>query len=269
MVEEVIIPLVDRFVRRGGGDAMEDIARPVPVAVMGRWLGIDLPQEVTTWADASFRLGAPDPPSDATSKMAALIHWALVDGNMLRGNVRPGGLAEKILDGGMGEGFQEEEIPIALLSILIAGLDTTVHLIGNGLHALASHNEQYEHLLADPSGRAESAVEETLRFESPVRFFLRRTDDGRTVALLFGAANRDERVFESPASFSIERDASNHLAFGFGAHRCIGEPLAKLEGGVVFRAFAERAKSLDLAEGVKRSDSRAIRGFSTLPLVAR
>ena len=268
MVEEVIIPLVDRFVRRGGGDAMEDIARPVPVAVMGRWLGIDLPQQITTWADASFRLGAPDPPSDATSKMAALIQWALADGNMLRGKVRPGGLAEKILDGGMGDGFREEEIPIALLSILIAGLDTTVHLIGNGMHALASHGEQYEHLRGDPSGRVEATVEETLRFESPVRFFLRRTDDGRTVALLFGAANRDERVFPQPAIFSIERDASNHLAFGFGAHRCIGEPLAKLEGSVVFRALAERASSLRLVEGAKRSDSRAIRGFSTLPLVA-
>jgi cytochrome P450 len=266
MVEEVTIPLVERFVESGGGDAMEAIARPVPIGVMGRWLGIDLPHQITTWADASFRLGAPDPPREATSNMAALIQWAFADGNMLRGKVRPGGLAEEILDGGMGEGLREEEVPVALISILIAGLDTTVHLIGNGLHALASHPDQYEQLLGDPDGQVESTVEETLRFESPVRFFLRRSDDGRTVALLFGAANRDERVFQNPASFLIERDASNHLAFGFGAHRCIGEPLAKLEASLVFRSIAERVRSLRLAEGVKRTDSRAIRGFSTLPL---
>jgi cytochrome P450 len=199
--------------------------------------------------------------------MAALIQWALVDGNLLRGKVRPGGLAEKILDGGVGEGLRDEEVPVALISILIAGLDTTVHLIGNGLHALASHADQYEHLLGDPGARAEPTVDETLRFESPVRFFLRRTDDGRTAALLFGAANRDERVLSNPASFSIERDASNHRAFGFGAHRCIGEQLAKLEASVVFGALAEQTRSIRLAEGVRRTDSRAIRGFSTLPLV--
>ena len=90
-----------------------------------------------------------------------------------------GGFAEAILAGGDGEALEADEPFIALASIIIAGLDTTVHMIGNGVAALAAHRDQLDLLLAAPAERSPAVVEETLRYDAPVRFFLRRTDDGR------------------------------------------------------------------------------------------
>ena len=141
-----------------------------------------------------------------------------------------------------------------------------MHLVGNGVAALAEHPDQLTVLGEDPSGRASGAVEEILRYDSPVRFFLRRTDDGRTVVVLYGAANRDERAFDDPDRFLITRDASAHLAFGSGIHLCLGAPLARIEGASLLRNVAERIAAIEIKPGAERTDSAAIRGFATLPV---
>ena len=263
VVAGVVAELVDRFVAAGGGDVMAEIARPLPLRVMSAWLGIDLPDAATTWADASFRMGAPDPPADAAKQFAGFLEWALGDGFA---TVRPDGMAAAILAGGDHRGLHEDEGFVALASIIIAGLDTTVHLIGNGIAALAANRDQFESLVDDPGGRAAGTVEEVLRFDAPVRFFLRRTDTGITVVVLYGSANRDERAFDDPDRFLIDRDASEHLAFGSGIHLCLGAPLARLEGTTLFRTLAERIASIELLPGRARTDSAAIRGFATLPV---
>ena len=263
VIDGVVGELVERFVGDGGGDVMAALARPVPIRVMSAWLGLDLPDEATTWADASFRLGAPDPPAEAAEHFAGLLSWALGEGFA---DVRRGGFAEQILAGGDQHGLQDDEPFVALASIIIAGLDTTVHLIGNGVAALAEHPDQFEWLAGDPLGRAPATVEEVLRFDSPVRFFLRRTDDGRTIVVLYGSANRDERVFTDPDCFLVDRDASAHLAFGAGIHLCLGAPLARLEGAALFRILAEHVDSIDVLAGAVRTDSAAIRGYATLPV---
>ena len=86
------------------------------------------------------------------------------------------------------------------------------------------------------------------------------------IVVLYGSANRDERVFDEPDRFLIERDASAHLAFGSGIHLCLGAPLARLEGTAVFRRLAQRVSSIELLAGAARTDSAAIRGFATLPV---
>ena len=263
VVAGVVAELVDRFVSCGGGDVMAEIARPLPLRVMGAWLGIDLPDAATTWADASFRMGAPDPPADASEQFAGFLGWALGEGFA---TVRPDGMAAAILAGGDHGGLHDDEGFVALASIIIAGLDTTVHLIGNGIAALASNRDQFESLVDDPGGRAAGTVEEVLRFDAPVRFFLRRTDTGTTVVVLYGSANRDERAFDDPDRFLIDRDASEHLAFGSGIHLCLGAPLARLEGTTLFRTLADRIASIELLPGSARTDSAAIRGFATLPV---
>ncbi len=263
VVGGVVSELVDRFVETGGGDVMAEIARPLPLRVMGAWLGVDLPDAATTWADASFRMGAPDPPADASEQFAGFLEWALGEGFA---TVRPDGMAAAILAGGDHGGLHDDEGFVALASIIIAGLDTTVHLIGNGIAALASHRDQFESLVDDPGGRAAGTVEEVLRFDAPVRFFLRRTETGPTVVVLYGSANRDERAFDDPDRFLIDRDASEHLAFGSGIHLCLGAPLARLEGTTLFRTLAERIASIELLPGAARTDSAAIRGFATLPV---
>jgi cytochrome P450 len=263
VIDDVVEELVDGLVSSGGGDVMAMLARRVPLRVMSEWLGLDLPDAAATWADASFRLGAPDPPASATEQFAGFFEWAFGSG---LANVRAGGFAEAILAGGDGRRLQDDEPFIALASIIIAGLDTTVHLIGNGIAALAANPDQLELLADDPPGRAPGAVEEILRFDAPVRFFLRRTDDGRSVAVLYGSANHDEQVFDEPHRFLIERDASAHLAFGSGIHLCLGAPLARLEGVSVFRMLAERVGSIEVLPGAERTDSAAIRGFANLPV---
>ena len=263
VVDGIVEELFDGLVAAGGGEVMSTLARRVPLRVMSEWLGLDLPDAAATWADASFRLGAPEPPEASAEHFAGFLEWALGDGFA---SVRTNGFAEAILAGGDDERLHDDERFVALASIIIAGLDTTVHLIGNGVAALAANPDQLDSLNDDPAGRAPAAVEEILRFDAPVRFFLRRTDDGRSVVVLFGSANRDEHVFEAPHRFAIDRDASAHLAFGSGIHLCLGAPLARLEGASVFRTLAERVCSIEVLRGAARTDSAAIRGFATLPV---
>ena len=263
IVDAIVEDVVDELISAGGGDVMAMLARRVPLRVMSEWLGLDLPDPATTWADASFRLGAPDPPPSAGEQFAGFLAWAFGDGFA---NVRAGSFAEAILVGGEEHRLQDDEPFVALASIIIAGLDTTVHLIGNGVAALAANPDQLASLIDDPPGRAAGTVEEILRFDAPVRFFLRRTDDGKSIVVLYGSANRDERVFDQPDQFLIDRDASEHLAFGSGIHLCLGAPLARLEGTAVFRALAERVSTIEILPGAQRTDSAAIRGYATLPV---
>lgn len=262
-VDTIVDELVDQLVAEGGGDVMAALARAVPTRVMSEWLGTDLPAAATRWADASFRLGAPDPPAQASEQFAEFFTWAAGDGFA---NVRAGGFAQAILAGGDRGGLHDDEPFIALASIVIAGLDTTVQLIGNGIAALADNPIEFASLIEDPAGRAAATVEEVLRYDAPVRFFLRRTDDGHTIAVLYGAANRDEAVFENPDQFLIGRDSSEHLAFGAGIHLCLGAPLARLEGAAVFRSLAERVANIEILPGATRTDSAATRGYETLPV---
>jgi cytochrome P450 len=268
IVDGIVEEVVDRLVAAGGGDVMAELARRVPLRVMSQWLGLDLPDAAAAWADASFRLGAPDPPESSATGFAGFLEWAFGDGFA---RARADGFAAAILAGGDDARLEGDEPFVALASIVIAGLDTTVHLIGNGVAALAANPDQLARLREDPAARAPAAVEEILRFDAPVRFFLRRTDDGRSVVVLYGSANHDERVFAEPQRFLIDRDASAHLAFGSGIHLCLGAPLARLEGASVFRALAERVAEIEVLPGAARTDSAAIRGFATLPvrLVAR
>jgi 4-methoxybenzoate monooxygenase (O-demethylating) len=266
VVERVVDELVDDFVAAGGGDVMPTLARRLPLMIMSEWLGVDLPDDAIGWADASFRLGAPDPPAATRPRFDEFLVWALGGGFF---DVVPGALAEKVLARGDDQRLHEDETFIALSSLLIAGLDTTVHLIGNGMAALADRPPQFAALRDDPEGLAPAAVEEMLRFDGPVRFFLRRTDDGRTIVVLYGAANHDETVFEDPAEFRIERDASEQLSFGAGIHLCLGAPLARLEAITLFRTLAQRVDGVELLAGAARTDSAAIRGYLTLPVRVR
>ena len=148
-VDRIVEELVDGLVAAGGGDVMAALARRVPLRVMSAWLGIDLPDTAAMWADASFRLGAPDPPAAATESFAGFLEWAFGAGFA---NARAGGFAEAILAGGEEHRLHDDEPFVALASIIIAGLDTTVHLIGNGVAAFADQPEQFD-VLGDGSCR--------------------------------------------------------------------------------------------------------------------
>jgi cytochrome P450 len=149
-----------------------------------------------------------------------------------------------------GEGLSEQELLGFCFNLIIGGTDTTMNLIGNGAVLLAAHPDQRRMLVDDPS-RIPDAIEEMLRIESPTQTLPRRTT--RDVELhgvempaesrllvCYGAANHDERVFEAPDDFDISKTRARHLAFGLGAHHCLGASLARLEGRIAFEELLAR-----------------------------
>ncbi|HYO89887.1 MAG TPA: cytochrome P450 [Candidatus Limnocylindrales bacterium] len=179
-----------------------------------------------------------------------------------------------------GEHLSEHELLATAMLLLVAGHETTVNLIGNGTLALLRQRDQWERITANPA-LAKGAVEELLRFDSPVqltaRWVLADTDMlgvpmrvGEQVTLLLGAANRDPARFPSPSRLDITRDASGHLAFGNGIHYCIGAPLARLEGQIIFETLARRAPTLRLGEQAPvYRPTMTLRGLQSLPVTVR
>jgi cytochrome P450 len=163
------------------------------------------------------------------------------------------------------------------MSVLLfaAGSETTAGLVTSGLVALDSHRQDQTALR---SGDADLliAIEEMLRFDSPIQYLARTTTDdvdlhgtviprGARVVLLYGAANRDERRFESADAFDIRRNPRRHLAFGNGIHSCLGQQLARLEGDVIFRRFFERVTRYELTGEPTRLRHPIIRAIVNLP----
>jgi cytochrome P450 len=173
------------------------------------------------------------------------------------------------------------ELAVFCASLLIAGHETTSHLLTNGLLELMTARDQWQ-VLCDEPDLAGAAVEELLRYVAPVQWAGRVAEPGAeiggvaiaaetTVFLLLASANRDENVFVRPDTLDLRRSAKkDHLSFGLGLHYCIGTPLARLEGEVVFRALAERFPKLELAverESLEWSGSSQLRGPKSLPVV--
>jgi cytochrome P450 len=137
----------------------------------------------------------------------------------------------------------------------------------------------WAYLVADPAGRAPAVGEEVARYDSPVQFSMRRTvasvdvggmtvPAGRPMLLGLGAANRDPAVFRRPDAFVVDRDDRRHLAFGAGAHLCLGAPVARLEVAVTLRELARRFPTLRLAGEARWRPRLAFRGRATVPVTS-
>jgi pimeloyl-[acyl-carrier protein] synthase len=177
---------------------------------------------------------------------------------------------------GEGSRLSRDELVAFITVLLVAGHETTTHLIGNGTLALLEVPEQFARLRDAPVLIA-GAVEEMLRFDSPVQALVRvalapvtlhdRTiEAGAVVLTMLGAADRDPAHFERPDSFDVTRTDNDHLAFGRGPHFCLGAPLARLEGRVAFEALLRRFPSLALAGTPERSSTFVLRGMRSLPV---
>jgi cytochrome P450 len=165
--------------------------------------------------------------------------------------------------------------------LLVAGHETTVSLIGNGVLALLRHRSEWRRLCANP-GLAPAAVEELLRYDSPlevataryataeIRINDVRIGPGEMVFVGLGAANRDARCFHDPARLDIARaDAGEHVAFGHGIHYCLGASLARLEGEIAFTELAQRCPHLTLAvaaDELRWKPGLIMRGLERLPV---
>jgi cytochrome P450 len=179
-----------------------------------------------------------------------------------------------------GQRLSQPELLANAVLLLVAGHETTVNLIGNGVLALLEHRDQLERLRREPA-LIENAVEELLRYDSPVQITSRVVHEAVTVAgqavgpgeevmLLLGSANRDPDRFAEPDRLDVGRADCKHLSFGGGAHYCVGAPLARAEGQVAIGMLLERFGGLELAdEAPPRRPSAALRGLRELRLAWR
>jgi cytochrome P450 len=163
--------------------------------------------------------------------------------------------------------------------LLFAGHETTTHHLANGLRALLAFPSQLEELRANPS-LAPAAVEELLRYDGPIGAQVRIVQEphtlhgkdfkrGERVFLMMNAANRDPRAYEDPDRLDLARNGVPHLTFGFGAHLCLGFPLARLEGQVALRAVLARWRRIELVtDHLEWMDSMVLRGMKAMPLQA-
>jgi cytochrome P450 len=279
-VAEATTQLLDGLDSTPEPDLLHDFAAQLPVAVIAEILGlpVDTHPHLLQWGSS----GAP--------LLDMGISWATfrraVDGlrevdNYLREHLqqlRAGEPSDNPFSRlATGEDVTDRELTANAALLIGAGFETTVNLIGNGIVLLLRHPEQLSQLLDNPDLWA-GAVEEILRFDSPVQMTARtaRSDveivgdhirAGEMVALLFGGANRDPRVFTNPGRFDITRpNAREHLAFGSGVHACLGAALARIEGTVALRALFDRFPDLSLSAQPQRRGLVNLRGFKSLPV---
>jgi cytochrome P450 len=268
----------------GEMDVIGDVAFPLPVQVISEMLGIpaeDRPQ-LSEW---SHRLGAtldpilpPEEVRAAAEATVAIVEYMIEAIAERRAEPRDDLLTAltQVRDGG--EALSDNEILDNAIFLYAAGHETTVNLIGNGLLALLDHPDQMDRLRADPE-LAANAVEECLRYDSPVQFTRRITTAavelggqsvpaGSIVLVCLGAANRDPDFWGPTADeFDVGREgARRHLSFGHGVHRCLGAALGRVEAQVALEALVRRFPALSLAGTPRRNDRIVLRGVDTLPV---
>jgi cytochrome P450 len=175
-----------------------------------------------------------------------------------------------------GASLSSDELVATAALLLMAGHEATVNVIGNGVLALLRHPTQWRRLVADPS-LAGTAVEELIRYDSPLQLFERTAVTDVTVAgweipaggkigALLGSAARDQSVFDSPDTVDIGRTPNQHLGFGAGIHYCVGAPLARMEVSIALVALTSRLPALRLAGEPTRRPEFVIRGLRDLPV---
>jgi cytochrome P450 len=280
---------LDTAARKGEFDIMSELANVVPVQVIAEMLGVP-PERHGTFKDWSGRIvdastklvpGAPAmaaaTAADAIEAVESAASYFTEEIKKRRKRPGPDLVSALVAAHDEAEALTATELVQFAVTLLLAGSETTTNLIGNGTLALIRHRDQFDRLRQEPS-LLPSAIEEMLRFDSPVQSTGRfsRNDvelggtqiaGGTVVFVINAAANRDPAKFPNPDEFDIARTPNDHLAFGNGIHFCIGATLARLEAEIVFDEMLKRIPHLGLAHSEARpiyKDSYFLRGLERL-----
>lgn len=289
-VAEVVAEVADAL-PAGEVEAVGAFCDPLPVRVIAQLMGVprDLHARFKTWSDQRTYLVArrtwPQEGeearrvADAVAGNRRLLDYFLEEARRRRDEPLDDLIADMVGANAGDDALGEEEIAAICALLLTAGNVTTTNLLGNMLALLADRPDVYDRLRADRT-LVEPAVEEALRLESPVQWLYRRATrdarvgdavipEGASVIVYFGAANRDPDVYSDPGTFSLERPASRHAAFGHGIHFCLGTPLARLEATLALDAILDRFAEISRgAEPPQRiADAATHCGHRRLPLV--
>lgn len=271
--------LVEQLVERGTFDAVTDLASVYPLQVFPDAVGLgpDGRENLLPYGGLAFNAFGPDNELRRAALESAAPVQAWVLEQCRRENLAPGGLGARIWEAADRGEISHDQAPLLVRSLLTAGLDTTVHGLGNTLYALSRHREQWR-LLHDDPARAKFVFDEALRWESPVQTFFRTTvrptefagttiPEETKVLLFLGAANRDPRRWGPDSeSFDIARHAAGHVAFGMGVHRCVGQLVARLEAELVIEALARRVRTLEPAGDPVPTPNNTLKGWARVPV---
>jgi len=275
-VQRLADDLVDAFVAKGGGDLIAEVAEPLPVTVIAELLGVpedDRPL-LRPWSADICGMYELNPTREAAdTAVRACVEFS----DYLRGlaRTRKAAPSDDLISALAGvEGLSEDELIGTCVLLLNAGHEATVNVTGNGWWSLFRNPAALDALKAD-HGRLETAVEELMRYDTPLQMFERWVLEdievggvaiprGAEVALLFGSANRDPSVFADPDTLDVGRNPNPHISFGAGIHFCLGAPLARIELACSFGALLRKAPGLRLDAEPEWKPGYIIRGLREL-----
>jgi hypothetical protein len=267
-------------------DVVKDLAIPLPVSVLAEIFGVPKPDLhlFKGWADDLLAFQGVNKPAVELLERSqkALVEIRAYLGDLVqqrRREPRRDLLSELVAAESEGGKLTQTELVNSCITLLVAGHETTTSLIGNGLYALLHHSDQWQLLKQNPS-LLTSAIEEMLRYESPVarqpRLMKRDAEmggkqlrEGQMAFQMLNAANRDPAYFTDPDRFDIRRQKNPHLAFGLGVHFCVGATLARTEGVIVFSTVMARLPGIRLVDekphwDLQKPNSRMIKTLEVL-----
>ena len=263
-------------------DLLYEYAQPYSITLICELLGVptDRQRDLLAWSHAIVKMYEFDTTEAqaVAANEAAREFRAYVLGLIEERRADPrddmvSGLVQARVDG---EQLSDHQIVSTVVVLLNAGHEATVNTVGNGFRALAAHPDEWRRLVSGDVPAAQ-AIEELIRWDPPLQLFERWVLEdgvdvagvpvprGEKLALLFGSANRDPRVFGEPERLDLaRRNAAEHIGFGGGIHVCIGAPLARIELAASFEALADLCPTLHLVEELERVPAFVIRGFESV-----
>jgi cytochrome P450 len=284
-VRALVHTLLDGLEDRRAPDLIEHFAAQIPVEVIGNLL--DVPREergpLRGWSLATLSALEPAPGVQTLERGNAAVTafkdylTGLIDRRRRSPGDPQSDVLTRLIHGDSQGQLSQSELMHNCIFLLNAGHETTTNLIGNGAHALLAHRDQFERLVREPA-MIGSAVEELLRFESPLQLNNRlalapialgcgEIPADTFVTLGIGAANRDPSVFDDPHRLDIGRRPNNHLAFGQGSHACSGMNVARMEARIALGELVRRFPRTHLADSPPERDRRVrFRGLRRLPV---
>ena len=282
---ELIADSKQKLETNGRFDLIADFAEPLPVKVIAHLLGFPESDEhlLRPWSQAIVKMYEVMPTAQeqleaqkASEQFAQYVQDLMVQRQQKPGTDLISDLARVEQDG---EKLNAHELIATCVLLLNAGHEASVNGFGNGMVATLENPEQLELLKGNPDALAQTAVDEFLRFDSPLHLFERTaTEDtviggidiraGQKIAALLGSANRDEEVFERPTELDLTRSPNPHIGFGAGIHFCIGAPLARLEMATALPELIRAFPKLELAQTPVLRDTFVLRGYETVMVSA-
>jgi cytochrome P450 len=276
-VDQLAGEVVDAAVACGEIDGV-DLASALPLAVVPDLVGWPRDQRarLIDWGGATFDALGPFNRHAIRSVPGTAQMLRFARRVVRERTVLDGSMAHELLIAADEGKLAHDECPPLLVDYIAPSLDTTISAISNALHVFATHHEQWQMLRNEPH-RIPNAVNEVIRYESPLRAFARQTREdtdiagtalpaGTRVLVMYASANRDEREWHQPEVFDITRDAGRHIGFGQGAHACAGQGLARLETAALLRALVQRVSRIEQLGPPVWVVNNIIRRHKRLPL---